>query len=222
MKTLLFFIFSITGISLFAQTTLGTDTIRINVTVAQAKNIIDTTGVNPDFIILDIRTPTEYGNGHIADAININYYDTNFSTELDALDHNKMYLLHCQSGGRSTPTFALMQTKHFREIYHMNNGFGAWLTAGYPYVTGYTFTENAKGTNLTSLYPNPASNLLNVQFESALQGKLLILDLQGKLLKEETLLKGFQCVDISDFPSGMYIIKIESAEGVLNEKISIL
>lgn len=222
MKTILFFIFSFIGLSLFAQQTLGTDTIRINVTVVQAKVCVDTNVGNTDFIILDVRTPTEFANGHIANAININYNDqTTFYSLIDALDHNKMYLLHCASGGRSTPTFASMQAKHFREVYHMNNGFNAWLTAGYPYVTGYTGLQTAAEANLTKLYPNPANNLLNIQFESVESGNLSICNMQGKLLQEENLMPGMQSIDVSDYASGIYLIKIQSVESIITQKIVI-
>jgi rhodanese-related sulfurtransferase len=222
MKTLLFFIFTLSGLSLFAQKTLSTDTIRRNVTIDTAKIIVDTNGVNPDFIILDIRTPAEYANGHIANAININYYDANFSAELDSLDHNKMYLLHCQSGGRSTPTFALMQTKHFREVYHMNNGFGAWFSAGYPYVTGYTFAKNANASQNTEMYTNTLSNYLNVFSGSDQPEKLMIFNLQGQVVVEKTLKPGMQQFDLENLTSGVYIANIRSQDGIITRKISIL
>lgn len=82
---------------------LGTDTIRINVTVTQAHTMVDTNGANPDFVVLDVRTPSEFCSQHIDNAININYYDATFSAQIDALDHNKMYLLHCAAGSRSGP-----------------------------------------------------------------------------------------------------------------------
>jgi rhodanese-related sulfurtransferase len=222
MKTILFIILSLLGLSLFAQKTLGTDTIRINVTVAEAKTIVDTTGLNPDFIILDIRTPGEYANGHIANAINIDYYLPNFSALLDSLDHNKMYLLHCAAGSRSTPTFASMQTKHFREVYHMNNGFSAWFAAGYPYVTGYTFAENANASQNSELYTNPLNNYLSVFSSSAQPGKLMIFNLQGQIVMEKTLEPGLQQFNLESLTSGVYIANIQSPEGMLTRKISIL
>lgn len=222
MKTILFFISTLTGLSLFAQKTLGTDTIRWEGTALQAKIIVDTNVGNSDFIILDVRTPGEYVGGHIANSINIDYNNSaTFMPQLNALDHNKMYLVHCASGGRSPKARDSMIVHHFREIYHMYNGISAWISAGFPTVTGYTFAEGADATNLTSLYPNPAKSILNVQFESASQGKLRIYDLKGLLLKEETLAPGLQVFDISDYPVGIYLVKIQSAEGVVSRKISI-
>ena len=138
MKTILFSILFISTISLFAQKQLGTDTIRWEGTALQAKIIVDTNVGNPDFIVLDVRTAAEYGPAHIANAINIDYYSPTFGAQLDALDHNKMYLVHCGSGGRSPKARDTMIMKHFREIYHMNNGLNAWIAAGFPTVSGYT------------------------------------------------------------------------------------
>jgi rhodanese-related sulfurtransferase len=222
MKTILFFILSLTGISLFAQKQLGTDTIRWEGTALQAKIIVDTNVGNPDFIVLDVRTAGEYGTAHIADAINIDYYSTTFGAQLDALDHNKMYLVHCAGGSRSPKARDSMIMRHFREIYHMYNGINAWIAAGFPTVSGYTGLQALNGTQLTQLYPIPATSLLHIQFESASQGKLCIYDLKGQLLKEETLDPGLQVFEVSEYPEGIYLVKIQSAEGVVSRKISIL
>jgi len=201
---------------------LGTDTIYSTITVANAKTMVDTNVGNTDFVVLDVRTPAEYANAHIADAININYYGASFSAELDALDHNKMYLLHCAGGTRSTPTFNSMETKNFREVYHMYQGINAWISAGYPTVSGYTDLQDISATKLFQLYPNPAQNILFVNFESDGSGKLVLFDLQGKILKEETLYSGLQKVDVSKIPNGIYILKILSENDVYTEKITIL
>ena len=219
MKTIIYLILSLAGFSLLAQKQLGTDTIYMNVTVAQAKNIVDTTGINPDFIVLDIRTPTEYANGHIINAINIDYYGATFSAQLDALDHNKMYLLHCASGGRSTPTFASMQVKHFREVYHMNNGFNAWFSAGYPYYTGYTFAEGFIEPEKTILFANNAESYLTVINSNDRKGKILLYDLTGKILLENDLKEGLQQFDISSLSSGLYVVILQSPEEQFTKKI---
>lgn len=201
---------------------LGTDTIYSTITVANAKIMVDTNAGNTDFVVLDVRTPTEFANAHIADAININYYDANFSAQLNALDHNKMYLLHCAAGSRSTPTFTSMQNKNFREVYHMNQGINAWIAAGYPTVSGYTALPGLNETKRYEFYPNPAQNFLFVQFEPEGTGKLALIDLQGKLLREEILHPGIQTLDVSNIPNGIYFLKIQSEKEVYTEKITIL
>jgi rhodanese-related sulfurtransferase len=220
MKAFLFFVLSIAGISVFAQSRqLGSDTIRTNVTVTQAKTIVDTNDFNPDFVILDVRTPSEFATVHIANAINVDYNDVNFSAELDALDHNKMYLLHCASGGRSTPTFAMMQTKHFREVYHMNNGLNAWIAAGYPTVSGSTFTENYPVPERNSINTNNEGNLLRIFYAGEKTRKMIVYDLQGKVMLCKPLEYGDQQVDISTLAQGLYVVSIQSPDVSMIKKI---
>jgi hypothetical protein len=133
-----------------------------------------------------------------------------------------MYLVHCAGGSRSPKARDTMIAKHFREIYHMNNGINAWISAGFPTVSGYTGLQNISGTKLTALYPNPSSNFLNVQYESDVPGTLILIGLQGQIVKEETLYSGLQSFNISELPSGVYIAMIQSAEGIITNKITIL
>jgi len=87
---------------------------------------------NPDFVILDVRTPDSWKSDHLAESINRNYYDTNFSAQLNALPKKKIFLLHCQSGGRSAPTLALMKNLSFAEVYEMSGGINAWKSKSLP------------------------------------------------------------------------------------------
>lgn len=97
----------------------------------QCDSLVKANNTNPNFVILDVRTPAEYKPKHLDGAINRNYYET-FDSKLDSLDKNKIYLLHCQSGSRSAGAFAKMKTKNFREVYNMKGGISAWSNASLP------------------------------------------------------------------------------------------
>ncbi len=86
---------------------------------------------NPDFVILDVRTPGEYTPDHLEGAINRNVNDANFTSWMNQLSKQKIYLLHCQSGGRSAGAFNTMKTLQFNEVYEMISGMNAWKSAGY-------------------------------------------------------------------------------------------
>ena len=60
-----------------------------DVTVQKAFNLIQENAGNPDFVILDVRTPEEYSEGHIEGAINNDYYADDFESKLDELDKAK-------------------------------------------------------------------------------------------------------------------------------------
>jgi len=87
---------------------------------------------NPDFVVLDVRTPLEFGLSHIENAININYYSFSFRSKIAKLDKTKTYILHCQTGVRSGKTIPIMQKAGFTKIYHMNGGFSEWKKAKLP------------------------------------------------------------------------------------------
>jgi len=87
---------------------------------------------NPDFVILDVRTPDIWKADHLAGSINRNYYDADFKTQLSALPKTKIFLLHCQSGGRSGPTLTMMKSLNFVEVYEMSGGINTWKSKSLP------------------------------------------------------------------------------------------
>lgn len=86
----------------------------------------------PMLVILDVRTPAEFSEGHIQGAINIDYYGSDFKKNLSALDKGVQYLIHCRSGARSGRSLPIMQSVGLVNIIHMDNGFNSWKTAGLP------------------------------------------------------------------------------------------
>ena len=83
------------------------------------------------FQLIDVRTPEEYNEGHIASAKNINFYDTNFLKLLEKLDKSKPVFLYCKSGGRSGKASARLRDAGFKSIYDLKGGFVAWQNAGF-------------------------------------------------------------------------------------------
>lgn len=80
-----------------------------------------------------------------------------------------------------------------------------------------------------SIYPNPVSNLLTVNFE-ALQGSEMLMqltDLSGKVVmtfEKEKLNKGIseKQIDISGLPVGSYILSLEMNGTLVTEKINVV
>ena len=83
-----------------------------------------------DLILLDVRTPTEYSNGHLISAVNINYYGENFDDEIDKLDKLKPIVVYCKSGGRSSKSALKLVEKGFEKIYNLKGGFDQWIFHG--------------------------------------------------------------------------------------------
>ena len=69
-----------------------------SITAEEAKKIMDT---QDDFIILDVRTDSEYEEGHIENAILIPDYEMSTKAEELLKDKNQLILVYCRSGRRS-------------------------------------------------------------------------------------------------------------------------
>ena len=74
---------------------------------------------NSDLIIIDLRTEFEFLSSHLENAVNIDIYNPNFEEEIKKLDRNKIYLLYCARGNRSSRAMELMKTFGFRKIYNV-------------------------------------------------------------------------------------------------------
>jgi rhodanese-related sulfurtransferase len=86
----------------------------------------------PEIILLDVRTPEEYAEGHLANSININYHDENFASKVDSLDKSKQYEVYCRSGKRSAASVKLMQEKGIKNVHDLQGGILEWQAKGLP------------------------------------------------------------------------------------------
>jgi rhodanese-related sulfurtransferase len=97
-----------------------------NVTVGKAQTLIKERAGKADFVILDVRTPAEFAEGHIDRAVNLDVQSRDFEKRLRTLDRNKSYLVYCRTGNRSRQATIAMETLGFRSIIHMNEGIVKW------------------------------------------------------------------------------------------------
>ena len=89
-----------------------------------------------DLVILDVRTPEEFAEGHLDEAIMIDFYEADFADQLAELDPDVPYLLYCRSGNRSGQTAAIMEQLGFADVADVDGGIVAWSDAGLPIVNG--------------------------------------------------------------------------------------
>lgn len=88
-----------------------------------------------DIVILDVRTKSEFNEGHLANSINIDFQSDTFLNEISKLDKSKTYAVYCRSGNRSGKAVATMSNEQFISLYNLNGGVIDWAGAGYPLVT---------------------------------------------------------------------------------------
>lgn len=62
-----------------------------------------------DAVVIDVRTPNEYAQGHLADARNLDVMTPQFREEAGKLDADKTYYLYCRSGNRSGQAARIMR-----------------------------------------------------------------------------------------------------------------
>ncbi len=88
-----------------------------------------------DLVVLDVRTPEEFQQGHLAGSIMLDFYSPDFQAQIAELDRDVPYLLYCRSGNRSGQTRALMESLGFSDVADLDGGILSWLESGYPIVT---------------------------------------------------------------------------------------
>ena len=101
-----------------------------SISVSDASAMIQS---STNLLIVDVRTPGEFAQGHLKDAINIPLSD--LPLRIDELDRNRPVLVYCQTGVRSAQASTILVNARFTQIYDMEGGLNAWINAGYPTVT---------------------------------------------------------------------------------------
>lgn len=81
---------------------------------------------NKSVQLIDVRTPKEYKDGHIKNSENIDFYDTDFLTQMNKLDKNKPLYIYCRSGGRSGKAAIQLKEQGFTKVYDLQGGILDW------------------------------------------------------------------------------------------------
>nr|WP_294740482.1 rhodanese-like domain-containing protein [Prevotella sp.] len=101
------------------------DTLAPQAFIKQAK--ADTTS-----IILDVRTPGEYKEEHLAGARQLDFLNTSvFDAGIKQLDKSHTYYVYCRSGKRSHNACIKMQ-KQGLKVFDMEGGILNWEKLGMP------------------------------------------------------------------------------------------
>lgn len=98
-----------------------------------------------DAQLLDVRTPGEFRNGHLKNAINIDWNADDFSEKAKVLDTDKPIFLYCMSGPRSTAAAAKLREMGFKNVHEMQGGMMKWRNANLPEIKEST----SEGMSLT-------------------------------------------------------------------------
>lgn len=122
----LFFVFVVTG-SIDAQNTKE----QKSLPVKEFYKKIDT---EKDVQLVDVRTPVEFLNGHLLNAMNIDWKADDFEEKSRALDKSKPVFVYCMSGPRSSAASTKLQEMGFKNVYVMEGGMMKWRNADLPEI----------------------------------------------------------------------------------------
>ena len=80
--------------------------------------------------LVDVRTAEEFCEGHIKNAINIDFFSPDFDLKMAALDNSKPLILYCRSGRRSAKSVLKLSDKDYVFIYDLEGGIIQWIFEG--------------------------------------------------------------------------------------------
>lgn len=98
-----------------------------------------------DVLLLDVRTPEEFAGGHIHGAVNIDYNNPDFKSNIRQLDNNQPVYIYCLAGKRSESSMELLAEAGFQEIYNLDGGTLKWISEGRPMDTNVNALPQSPG-----------------------------------------------------------------------------
>ncbi|HEX8547228.1 MAG TPA: T9SS type A sorting domain-containing protein [Cytophagaceae bacterium] len=108
------------------------------------------------------------------------------------------------------------------------NGFAVFKTIGKQgEKTSWTIENSNLGlpekvnSNQISIHPNPASNKISIKIpnQNESSAKVRLYTLHGHLLESYLMKHGNLEIDINEFPKGLYLVEIETRNGIYTKKI---
>ena len=89
----------------------------------------------PDAVVIDVRSPEEFANGHVPGAVNVPIQSDDFDQRMKDLDKEKTYLVHCAAGVRSARACKKLGGV-LPKLFDFPGGMNAWKKAGKPVEAG--------------------------------------------------------------------------------------
>jgi hydroxyacylglutathione hydrolase len=80
--------------------------------------------------VLDVRKPNEYKSEHVIDATNFPL--DNINDNIEVLDRDKTYHIHCAGGYRSMITSSILKARGFHNLVEIAGGFEAIAETAVP------------------------------------------------------------------------------------------
>ena len=72
-----------------------------------------------DFIIIDVRTPEEFSNGHVEESINYEWQE--IALKIRDIDKNEKIYLYCRSGNRSQKATNILLDLGYKDVTNLGS-----------------------------------------------------------------------------------------------------
>jgi rhodanese-related sulfurtransferase len=83
-------------------------------------------------LLIDVRTPAEFAEGHLPGARLVSIHDEDFSRQVAALDTSQTVFVYCRTDNRSRRALRVMSDSGFRRMVLLLGGINAWKKEGLP------------------------------------------------------------------------------------------
>jgi hypothetical protein len=115
------------------------------------------------------------------------------------------------------------ESEYFEDLNVFNNdlffstGLGSYYRVKYKNTLGL---ETNQLENKIRIFPNPASDIINVNFFNTIpKAKVIIFNISGKLILLKEIDDNFNQINISELSKGIYFMKIETNETTVTKKV---
>jgi rhodanese-related sulfurtransferase len=81
-------------------------------------------------ILVDVRTKEEFDQGHLCDALNIDFKADDFKANIQKLPKSSPVYLYCRTGKRSKSAATILKGLGFENITNLEGGYVAYTEAG--------------------------------------------------------------------------------------------
>lgn len=88
----------------------------------------------PGALLVDVREPDEYRQGHIANSVNIprGMLEFRITNEPSLQNLTRAIVIYCKTSGRAALSVVAMQSMGFQNVVSLAGGFDAWVAGGHP------------------------------------------------------------------------------------------
>jgi len=103
-----------------------------NLAPSSADSLLRADSSKKNFVLVDVRTPQEFGTGHLKGAQLVDFHAPDFQTRMSAIPRDAEILLYCRSGNRSGQALSILKDLGFKDARHVAGGINAWRAQGLP------------------------------------------------------------------------------------------